>query len=216
MCRYMIGRTVGEAAASRAAGEPAVLARPNLARLVDPPRCRCACPLLCEESTALHCMPPPRRCLECKPASRIGARRRAATSNPQSCYSLFSLSFSLLCVSLPCARLHMVCAHTNPAADTAGAFAEMNAVVFADAADPFATAVATSLVNGETGWVGWSASLTPLWCAPSRLRFTGHFSSKFHSQKISKQAMECPGAVLLGFFANVGRRFRFPIVARAH
>ena len=38
------GRTVGEAAASRAAGEPAVLARPNPARLVDPPRCRCACP----------------------------------------------------------------------------------------------------------------------------------------------------------------------------
>ena len=77
----------------------------------------------------------------------------------------------------------------------------MNAVVFADAADPFAFAIATSLVNGETGWVGvrWLVSqFDPLLCAPSRLRFTGHFSSKFHSQKVSKQAMECPGAVLFG------------------
>ena len=72
--------------------------------------------------------------------------------------------FSLLCVSLPCARLHLWCAHIliPPAADNAGAFAEMNAVVFADTADPFAADVVTSLVNRETGWVGsdgWSASL---------------------------------------------------------
>ena len=30
------------------------------------------------------------------------------------------------------------------------------------------------------------------------------------------QAMECPGAVLLGDIADFGRRFRVPIVARAH
>ena len=127
--------------------------------------------------------------------------RQLRTPNPVTPCS-HSLSHS--CVSLFLVHGCIWCAHIliPPAADTAGAFAEMNAVVFADAADPFAAAVATSLVNGETGWVGWSASLTPLWCAPSRLRFTGHFSSKFHSQKISKQAMECPGAVLLDFFAN--------------
>jgi hypothetical protein len=85
MCRYMIGRTVGEAAASRAAGEPAVLARPNPARLVDPPRCRCACPH--RRSHAVRSpMRMPRAAGEADPGRAVGeAAAFRAAGEPEPC-----------------------------------------------------------------------------------------------------------------------------------
>ena len=95
----------------------------------------------------------------------------------------------------------------------------MNAVVFADAADPFAFAIATSLVNGETGWVGvrWLVSqFDPPFVRTLSLALHRTFLFEISLPEGLQTGYGMPWSCTIRGIAAFGLRFRFPIVARAH
>ena len=170
-----------------------------------------------EESTALLCMPPPRRCFECRTASSTNRGAQASehvlTPNPLTprSHSLFSLLFLVRCCIW---RAHIL---IPPAADTAGAFAAIIAVVFADAA--VAVALATSLVNEETGWVGvrWLVSqFDPPFVRTLSLALHRTFLFEISLPEGLQTGYGMPWSCTIRDIAVFGLRFRFPIVARAH